>query len=389
MPLPAPPSGQNYNQQSVEQQTAIHDLANTNYLIIAEWLQSQGYSLAASAGITGDIAGESGGNPESAGSGGRGLIGWTPASKLPNYAYTGNEYNDLMAQLQLVNQYNEQTYPSWPYSSPAPFGQVESLGNLKSTTNPYTAADMYSGYWEKPEFTYSDTRPQVTSDVWLALGGDPAVVSQGPTPVSGGGAASGGSAVLTSSTVPGGSGQSNYKTLGAFGSVLQAIDAFEHPNVTAVPWIINLLSLNTINPAISAVLGIVDMIVGIAVGAGLVYVGTRIWSNSSSPNITITGAIGTVQSQQRIRNARETNRVQNRRADIAQARAGTYDRNATTNARNSYTHAYNAETRRMGTEANSRIRAYDAETRRRREDRMGGNGPAREPYTPSKAIDIV
>ena len=53
----------------------------------------------AAAGAIASIYGESGWNPESAGTGGRGLIGWTPPGTLPNSAFTGNAVHDLNAQL--------------------------------------------------------------------------------------------------------------------------------------------------------------------------------------------------------------------------------------------------------------------------------------------------
>lgn len=58
---------------------------SANYIVIARYLVAHGYSGAAAAGVVGDIAGESGGNPESVGSGGGGLIGWTPLSSMQQY----------------------------------------------------------------------------------------------------------------------------------------------------------------------------------------------------------------------------------------------------------------------------------------------------------------
>jgi phage-related protein len=56
----------------------------------------------AAAGATASIWGESMWNPESQGTGGRGLIGWTPVSTLPNSAFTGNAAKDMAAQLPLI-----------------------------------------------------------------------------------------------------------------------------------------------------------------------------------------------------------------------------------------------------------------------------------------------
>lgn len=57
------------------------------------------------AGATASIWGESTWNPEAAGTGGRGLIGWTPPSKLPNSAFTGNAAADMSAQLPEILKY--------------------------------------------------------------------------------------------------------------------------------------------------------------------------------------------------------------------------------------------------------------------------------------------
>ena len=49
-----------------------------NYAAIVGFLVDHGYSRFAAAGVAGNIFQESKGNPESVGSGGGGLIGWTP-----------------------------------------------------------------------------------------------------------------------------------------------------------------------------------------------------------------------------------------------------------------------------------------------------------------------
>ena len=58
-----------------------------NYAAIMSFLTSHGYTGNAAAGMAGNIYQESGGNPESEGDGGGGLIGWTP---LPGGYVTGN-----------------------------------------------------------------------------------------------------------------------------------------------------------------------------------------------------------------------------------------------------------------------------------------------------------
>lgn len=135
-------------------------MADSNYLTIAKYLMAHGYSRAAAAGIAGTIAGESGGNPESEGSGGRGLIGWTPPSKLPDSAFTGDPQHDLTAQLAQVLVYNN--------------AQGSSLvEQLKKQTSPIAAADFFSQRFERPRVTDSDVRSTVVDQVYKELGGTP------------------------------------------------------------------------------------------------------------------------------------------------------------------------------------------------------------------------
>jgi hypothetical protein len=73
-----------------------------NGTTIYSYLRSNGYTPIQAAGAIASIWGESTWNPESQGTGGRGLIGWTPPSRLPNSAFTGNAANDMSAQLPLI-----------------------------------------------------------------------------------------------------------------------------------------------------------------------------------------------------------------------------------------------------------------------------------------------
>ena len=75
-----------------------------NYAAIVSFLTSHGYTGNAAAGIAGNIWQESGGNPESVGDGGGGLIGWTP---LPGGYVTGNPSADLQTQLAAVLTFNQ------------------------------------------------------------------------------------------------------------------------------------------------------------------------------------------------------------------------------------------------------------------------------------------
>lgn len=76
-----------------------------NGTTIYKYLRQNGYTPMQAAGAIASIWGESSWNPEAAGTGGRGLIGWTPPSKLPNSAFTGNAAADMSAQLPLILKY--------------------------------------------------------------------------------------------------------------------------------------------------------------------------------------------------------------------------------------------------------------------------------------------
>lgn len=142
-----------------------------NLVKVADYLHAHGYSKAAAAGIAGTIAGESGGNPESAGSGGRGLIGWTPPSTLPNSAFTGNAQHDLIAQAAEIIVFNQKNDPG-------------SIHQLNSFTDPVKAADFYSRVFERPARPLSDVRPDVATWVFGQItgigGGLSGTASSGP-----------------------------------------------------------------------------------------------------------------------------------------------------------------------------------------------------------------
>jgi hypothetical protein len=129
-----------------------------NLVTIAQFLESNGYSVNAAAGIAGTVAGESGGNPESVGSGGAGLIGWTPPSKAYPYQpiVTGHPNADFQNQLQDMLYYNEQQGSG-------------AMAALQSAPNPVAAADVYSSQFERPLVPYSDVNPSVANSVYNAL----------------------------------------------------------------------------------------------------------------------------------------------------------------------------------------------------------------------------
>ena len=157
-PTPAPSASSASSPASSVQQ----DIANGNNLLaIAQYLVQNGYSKAAAAGVASCVDGESGGNPESVGSGGGGLIGWTPlSSAAPNpNVITGNAAQDLMTQLADILYYDS-----------TEIGQ-SLVAQLNSNTDPVAAADFYSQNFEKPAVTNSDVVPSVAAQVFSELGG--------------------------------------------------------------------------------------------------------------------------------------------------------------------------------------------------------------------------
>jgi hypothetical protein len=103
-----------------------------NVTAIVSFLLAHGYTHNAAAGIAGNIYRESGGNPESVGTGGGGLIGWTP---LPSGFVTGNSSADLQTQLAALLTYNQ----GWAQYIPA----------LNAASTPAAAADIYVTDFER------------------------------------------------------------------------------------------------------------------------------------------------------------------------------------------------------------------------------------------------
>jgi hypothetical protein len=133
---------------------AVSGSANQNYLTIANFLVGNGYSKAAAAGICGCIAGESGGNPESVGTGGDGLIGWTPPSTGP--ALTGHASADLDTQMAAILTYNNAQGA----------GRIRMLNAI---SNPVAAADFYSENFERPKVKDSDVRANIANSVYASI----------------------------------------------------------------------------------------------------------------------------------------------------------------------------------------------------------------------------
>jgi Phage tail lysozyme len=133
--------------------TGTAGMLPANYAAIVSFLTAHGYTGLAAAGIAGNIYQESGGNPESVGSGGGGLIGWTP---LPPGFVTGNPAADLQTQLAAILTYNAQ----WSQYIPA----------LNAATTAPDAAYIYMSDFERPGIPAAANREAAASAVAAACG---------------------------------------------------------------------------------------------------------------------------------------------------------------------------------------------------------------------------
>ncbi len=124
-----------------------------NYAAIMGFLTSHGYTGNAAAGIAGNIWQESGGNPESVGDGGGGLIGWTP---LPGGYVTGNPAADLQTQLAAILTFNQ----IWSQYIPA----------LNAASSPAAAADIYVTDFERAGIPAAGNREAAATAVAAACG---------------------------------------------------------------------------------------------------------------------------------------------------------------------------------------------------------------------------
>jgi hypothetical protein len=124
-----------------------------NYAAIVSFLTSHGYTGNAAAGIAGNIWQESGGNPESVGDGGGGLIGWTP---LPAGYVTGNYAADLQTQLAAILTFNQ----IWSQYIPA----------LNAASSPAAAADIYVTDFERAGIPAAGNREAAATAVAAACG---------------------------------------------------------------------------------------------------------------------------------------------------------------------------------------------------------------------------
>ena len=136
---------------------------------VAEFLMANGFSQAAAAGVSGVVAGESGGNPESQESGdggGQGLIQWTPGSSASPITpiITGDAQKDFDAQLT-----DMLSYANSNSAEAVARGGVD-LNTLKTATDPNQAATWWSEF-EGPAVPGSDIRSNIVSQVYSNLNG--------------------------------------------------------------------------------------------------------------------------------------------------------------------------------------------------------------------------
>ncbi len=124
-----------------------------NYAAIVSFMTAHGYTKFAAAGMAGNMYQESKGNPESVGTGGGGLIGWTP---LPAGFVTGNPAADLHTQLEAVLTYNQQ----W----------AQYIPTLNAATSATQAADVYMNYFERPGIPAAYNREAAAAAVASACG---------------------------------------------------------------------------------------------------------------------------------------------------------------------------------------------------------------------------
>jgi hypothetical protein len=130
-----------------------YSMLPANVTAIVSFLLAHGYSDNAAAGIAGNMYQESMGDPESVGTGGGGLIGWTP---LPSGFVTGNPATDLQNQLAQVLTYNQ----IWAQYIPA----------LNAAASPAAAADIYVTDFERAGIPAASNREASATNVASACG---------------------------------------------------------------------------------------------------------------------------------------------------------------------------------------------------------------------------
>jgi len=98
-----------------------------NGTAIYKFLRSAGYSPMQAAGATASMWGESGWNPESVGTGGNGIMGWTPAR--PGIV-TGNVQADMNKQLPMILQFVAENGDQQAVNSMALAGSVNAAATI-------------------------------------------------------------------------------------------------------------------------------------------------------------------------------------------------------------------------------------------------------------------
>lgn len=152
-PSPSPSSPAGSGSGAPKCSASASGMLPENYAAIVTFLTAHGYTGLAAAGIAGNIYQESKGNPESVGSGGGGLIGWTP---LPSGFVTGNVAADLQTQLNALLTYNQQ----WSQYIPA----------LNAASSAASAAYTYMADFERPGIPAAGNREAAATAVAQACG---------------------------------------------------------------------------------------------------------------------------------------------------------------------------------------------------------------------------
>lgn len=130
--------------------------ASQNYLTVAKFLTSNGYTPQAAAGIAGCIAGESSGNPEAIGDEGTSFGIIQEHGVQYSGLVTGNASADLSSQESALLAYNN--------------AQGAGLvAMLNSIADPVQAAYFYSEHFERPAVKDSDVVTSVASSVYSQL----------------------------------------------------------------------------------------------------------------------------------------------------------------------------------------------------------------------------
>ena len=126
-------------------------------ITLGKYLMTAGLSRAAAAGVCGCVAGEAVPpfNPESVGSGGFGLIGWTGNTIGGAHAPTGNAQADWQNQIKAI------------------VGYIQAVGSISdmnaNSPDPVSAADHFSSHYEKPKVPLSDVRASVATQVFASI----------------------------------------------------------------------------------------------------------------------------------------------------------------------------------------------------------------------------